>query len=132
MTILSTCTGGRRPKSAKDEIAVARRDTSRAEVQAASGKASRSDPCDPPPSRGQALALFDAQHHAFGIHIADLQRGDLADTQSCTIGDAECRLVFDAWCRLQKTCANLRIVMSSIMRRRNGVIACSVMGMLLF
>jgi len=37
------------------------------------------------------------------------------------------REVLDCWV----FCANLRIVMSSIMRRRNGLTACSVMGMLL-
>ena len=167
-----------------------------------------------------ALALLDAQHHAFGVDIGDLQRDDLGNAQARTIGDTQRRLVLDAWGRLQKArnllgaqdnrhlarlvherqvlgevgaierhieeepqrrdggvdlwraCAarrqmqpkaahvlrlgrvgraaeergevldplhivmlglraNLRIVMSSIMRRRNGLIACSVMGMLL-
>ena len=49
-----------------------------------------------------ALALLDAQHHAFGVDIGYLQRDDLGDTQPCTVGDTQRRLVLDARCRLQK------------------------------
>ena len=50
-----------------------------------------------------ALALFDAQHHALGIDIGDLQKGNLGDSQPRAIADTQRRLVFDARCRLQKT-----------------------------
>ena len=49
-----------------------------------------------------ALALLDAQHHAFGIDIGYLQRDDLGHPQSCTVGDTQRRLVLDARRRLQE------------------------------
>ena len=49
-----------------------------------------------------ALALIDAEHHAFAIDVGHLQRGDLGHTQPRTIGDAERRLVLDAGRGLQK------------------------------
>ena len=51
---------------------------------------------DPPLSRGQALAplaAFDAQQHALGIDIADLERDHFRDAQSGAVGDGERRLV---------------------------------------
>src|SRR5260370_8551023 len=40
-----------------------------------------------------SLALLDAQHHAFGVDVRDLQRDHLGNTQTCTTGDTQRRLV---------------------------------------
>src|SRR5207245_2484757 len=67
--------------------------TRRAAVRATAATASRDDP---PPSRGQALAplaALDAQQHALGIDIADLERDNLRDAQPGAVGGGERRLV---------------------------------------
>jgi hypothetical protein len=49
-----------------------------------------------------ALALLDAQHHAFGIDVGYRQRDDLGNAQPGAVGDTQRRLVLDARRRLQK------------------------------
>src|SRR6266446_8918784 len=73
--------------------------TRRAAVRAAAATASRGGP---PPSRGQALAplaALDAQQHAFGIDIADLERDNLRDAQPGAVCGGERCLVLRPCCR---------------------------------
>jgi hypothetical protein len=42
-------------------------------------------------------ALFDADHHAFAVDIADLERGHLGGAQTRAIGHAQRRLVSEPW-----------------------------------
>jgi hypothetical protein len=61
----------------------------------------------PPLSRGQALAplaALDAQQHALGIDVADLERDHFRDAQPSTIGSGERRLVLWRCCRAQQQC----------------------------
>jgi hypothetical protein len=60
------------------------------------------DPSCPPPSRGQALALFDPDDHALTIDIGELQRYDLRCAQAGGIGQAQGRLVLDVRRRCEK------------------------------
>jgi hypothetical protein len=75
-------------------LAAARRDTSRAEVRAASGKASHSDPCDPCPVRCATSCVWNRYR---------IPSERQSDSQPRAIADTQRRLVFDARCRLQKT-----------------------------
>src|SRR5207237_2665487 len=65
--------------------------------------ASRIGPCGPPLSRGQALALLDANDHAGAVNVRDLERDDLRGAQSRPIGNAQRRLVLEARRRIQQT-----------------------------
>jgi hypothetical protein len=59
----------------------------------------------PPPSRGQALAplaALDAQQHALGIDVADLERDNFRDAQPGAVSGGECRLVLRRRCRAQQ------------------------------
>jgi hypothetical protein len=59
----------------------------------------------PPLSRGQALAplaALDAQQHALGIDIADLERDHFRDAQAGAVGGGERRLVLRRCCRAQQ------------------------------
>jgi hypothetical protein len=59
----------------------------------------------PPLSRGQALAALaalDAQQHALGIDITDLERDNLRNAQPGAVGGRECRLVLRRCCRAQQ------------------------------
>jgi hypothetical protein len=49
-----------------------------------------------------SLAALDAQQHALGIDVADLQRDDFRDAQPGAIGGGERRLVLRRRCRLQQ------------------------------
>jgi hypothetical protein len=42
------------------------------------------------------LAVFDAQHHALGIDIGDLQKANLGDAQPRAIAELNAALYFDA------------------------------------
>src|SRR5258707_6715308 len=46
----------------------------------------------PPPSRGQALALFHADQHAGAIDVVDLEGGNFRDPEPGAIGGPERRL----------------------------------------
>jgi hypothetical protein len=59
----------------------------------------------PPLSRGQALAALaalDAQQHARGIDIADLEGDNLRGAQPGAVGGRERRLVLRRGCRAQQ------------------------------
>src|SRR6266851_3850756 len=56
----------------------------------------RAGSCGPRFSRGQALALLDADDHAGAVDVANLERDDLRGAQSRPIGNAQLCLVFEA------------------------------------
>ena len=56
----------------------------------------------PPHQALAALAALDAQQHALGIDVADLQRDDFRDAQPGAVGGGERRLVLRRRCRLQQ------------------------------
>ena len=49
-----------------------------------------------------SLAAFDAQQHALGVDIADLERNDFGSAQPGAVGGAERRLVLQTGGRLQQ------------------------------
>jgi hypothetical protein len=49
-----------------------------------------------------ALAALDAQQHALGIDIADLERDNLRGAQTGAVGGGEHRLVLRRCCRAQQ------------------------------
>ncbi|ESY64790.1 hypothetical protein X743_30585 [Mesorhizobium sp. LNHC252B00] len=49
-----------------------------------------------------SLALFNADQHACGVDVVDLEVRDLGHAQTSAIGDTERGLVFDAWRRFEQ------------------------------
>src|SRR5215207_290324 len=162
--------GCTRSRPGNSQPGVAPPSTRSAAARADGARASRSDPCGPPPSRGQALALLDTDDHPFAVDVADLERDYLGSAQARSIGHTERRLVLEPrrgieqprhflWAQHHRQFAGLmdevRVLQDIVslerdpeeepqrrdalvegrnagaMRRRNGLIASSVMGMLL-